>query len=207
MEEQGGMVIEVNAGPGLQMHSEPQIGQARPVGAAIVETLFPAGQTGRIPIVAVTSGAGAAITAQVAAALDCAESGLTVGLACTAGTFVGERRLAVSRLATAGPGRIVPESPDRSGRVRDLGQLPFTTKVWHSTNATWRSLRRCREPAGSSRPTDVHEPDTWRRIVVDSVSPQGTLVLAADDSDADRLAAFCRGSVLYYDVSQSHPRA
>ncbi len=95
LEEQGAMVIEVNAGPGLQMHSEPQIGRARPVGAAIVETLFPNGQTGRIPIVAVTGGAGSVSTAQAAAHL-LRSSGMTVGLACAAGTFVGDRRLSRS---------------------------------------------------------------------------------------------------------------
>ena len=92
MEEQGGMVIEVNAGPQLQMHSEPQIGQPRPVGAAIVETLFSGGKSGRIPIVAVTSGPAAEATAAVTAHL-LATAGMTVGRATAAGTFVGERNL------------------------------------------------------------------------------------------------------------------
>ncbi|HWC88651.1 MAG TPA: hypothetical protein VG433_03330, partial [Pirellulales bacterium] len=85
LEEQGGMVIEVNAGPGLQMHSEPQVGRARPVGAAIVETLFPDGHTGRIPVVAVTAGRGSTLAAQAAAHL-VRGSGQSVGLACAAGT-------------------------------------------------------------------------------------------------------------------------
>ena len=58
LEEQGGMVIEVNAGPGLQMHAQPQNGRSRPVGAAIIDELFPHGQTGRIPVVAISDGPG-----------------------------------------------------------------------------------------------------------------------------------------------------
>ena len=54
LEEQGGVIVEVNAGPGLRMHIEPSSGKSRPVGDAIVSTLFNPGETGRIPIVAVT---------------------------------------------------------------------------------------------------------------------------------------------------------
>ena len=36
------------------MHLEPSVGISRPVGEAIVDMLFPDGENGRIPIVAVT---------------------------------------------------------------------------------------------------------------------------------------------------------
>ena len=39
---------------GLRMHLEPSVGISRPVGEAIADLLFPRGETGRIPIVAVT---------------------------------------------------------------------------------------------------------------------------------------------------------
>ena len=54
LHEQTGVVVEVNAGPGLRMHLEPSSGSPRPVGEAIVNSLFPSGDNGRIPIVAVT---------------------------------------------------------------------------------------------------------------------------------------------------------
>src|SRR5690606_3971556 len=46
---QRGAIVEVNAGPGLLMHLKPAIGLARPVGKAIVDHLFAAGDSGRIP--------------------------------------------------------------------------------------------------------------------------------------------------------------
>ena len=46
--------MEVNAAPGLRMHLQPSVGISRPVGEAIVATLFPDGEDGRIPIAAVT---------------------------------------------------------------------------------------------------------------------------------------------------------
>ena len=54
LDEQGGVVVEVNAAPGSRMHLQPSVGISRPVGEAIVDTLFPDGDEGRIPVVAVT---------------------------------------------------------------------------------------------------------------------------------------------------------
>jgi cyanophycin synthetase len=87
LEEQGGAVVEVNAGPGLRMHLEPSSGPGRPVGEAIVEMLFPPGETGRVPLVAVAGPGAADVAARLAA------TGRTVGLASVGGTFVAGRHL------------------------------------------------------------------------------------------------------------------
>ena len=49
LEEQGGVIVEVNASPGLRMHLQPSVGISRPVGEAIVDTLFPTATTGGSP--------------------------------------------------------------------------------------------------------------------------------------------------------------
>ena len=54
IEEQHGGIVEVNAAPGLRMHLSPSFGKARPIGEAIVSTMFAEGDDGRIPVVAVT---------------------------------------------------------------------------------------------------------------------------------------------------------
>ncbi len=54
LENQGGVVVEVNAAPGLRMHLEPSSGAARPVGQAIVDSMFTEGDNGRIPVIAIT---------------------------------------------------------------------------------------------------------------------------------------------------------
>src|SRR6185312_2619138 len=67
LEEQRGAVVEVNAGPGLRMHLEPSAGRPRPVGEAVVASLFPEGGTGRIPLVAVTGVNGKTTTTRLIA--------------------------------------------------------------------------------------------------------------------------------------------
>jgi len=53
LDAQRGMVIEVNAGPGMFMHIAPKQGRPRPVGEAIVELMFDAGDDGRVPVIVV----------------------------------------------------------------------------------------------------------------------------------------------------------
>ena len=53
--ETGGAILEVNAGPGFRMHLAPTTGLPRNVASPVVDKLFPnQGNTGRIPIVAIT---------------------------------------------------------------------------------------------------------------------------------------------------------
>jgi cyanophycin synthetase len=92
LDEQGGAIVEVNAGPSLLMHLNPEQGEARPVGTAIVEHLFPDNETGRIPVVGVTGTRGNAHIARLVAWL-MQLSGLQVGLSGSDGLFVGSRRL------------------------------------------------------------------------------------------------------------------
>jgi cyanophycin synthetase len=69
LEEQSGGIVEVNAAPGLRMHLTPSFGKGRLVGEAIVDHLFPAGEDGRIPVVAVTGTNGKTTTARLIAHL------------------------------------------------------------------------------------------------------------------------------------------
>jgi cyanophycin synthetase len=65
LEEQGGMIVEVNAGPGLIMHLKPLTGKPRPVGGAIIEHMFGAEGDARIPIVCVTGSGGKSLTVRL----------------------------------------------------------------------------------------------------------------------------------------------
>lgn len=47
-----GAIIEVNAGPGIRMHSNPQIGKPRNVAAPIINMLFKDTQSALIPVIA-----------------------------------------------------------------------------------------------------------------------------------------------------------
>ncbi|MQY52073.1 cyanophycin synthetase [Rhodocyclus tenuis] len=92
LEEQGGAIVEVNAGPSLLMHLKPAVGKPRPVGQAIVEHLFPNDDDGRIPVVGITGSRGKTPVARIVASL-ISLSGKCTGLACSKGLFIDRRQV------------------------------------------------------------------------------------------------------------------
>ncbi|MGZ3461170.1 MAG: cyanophycin synthetase, partial [Archangium sp.] len=90
LEEQGGVIVEVNASPGLHAHLMPGVGKPRPVGEAIIAKLFPEGENGRIPITCVTGTNGKTTVTRLVTHLLRA-SGRRVGMSCSDGIWVGER--------------------------------------------------------------------------------------------------------------------
>lgn len=90
--EQGGAIVEINAGPSLLMHLKPEKGQARPVGKAIVDNLFAAHDNGRIPIVGISGSHGMSLTARILSKLLHLRGSYT-GAACADGLYFAERQI------------------------------------------------------------------------------------------------------------------
>jgi cyanophycin synthetase len=83
----GGAVIEINAAPGLRMHTHPAEGKPRNPGKAIVDMLFPPGTPYSIPIVAVTGTNGKTTTVRLIAHM-AALAGNRVGFTNTDGIYI-----------------------------------------------------------------------------------------------------------------------
>ena len=86
LEEQGGGIVEVNAAPGLRMHLAPSFGKGRAVGEAIINTMYPAHDNGRIPVVAVAGTNGKTTTVRLIAHL-LGSKGLRVGMTNSDGVY------------------------------------------------------------------------------------------------------------------------
>ena len=93
LEEQGGVIVEVNAAPGLRMHLEPSVGMSRPVGEAIVDTLFPDGDNGRIPIVRRHRRQRQDHHHAASSPTSSSGTGRRVGMTCTDGIYIDDRRI------------------------------------------------------------------------------------------------------------------
>ncbi|MDB5349702.1 MAG: cphA 1 [Planctomycetota bacterium] len=199
MESQGGVIVEVNAGPGLRMHLEPSQGMPRPVGRAIVDMMFADGEDGRIPVVAVTGTNGkTTVTRFIAHLLRC--TGKTVGMTCTEGIYVDERRIesgdcsgpvsATSILMHPMVEAAVLETARggilRAGLAFDLCDVAVVTNIGEGDHLGLN---------------DVHTVDRLakvKRTIVDVVKPTGAAVLKADDPLTAQMAAHCPGSVVFF---------
>jgi cyanophycin synthetase len=88
--ENGAVIIEVNAAPGLRMHTHPTEGTPRFVGAPIIDMLYPPGQPYTIPVIAITGTNGKTTTTRLTAHLF-RQTGKTVGFTTTDGVYLQNR--------------------------------------------------------------------------------------------------------------------
>lgn len=87
----GGGICEVNAAPGFRMHVAPSEGTPRDVAAPVIDMLFPAGASFRVPIAAITGTNGKTTTARMLAHIT-KMAGYTPGLTTTDGVYIDGQR-------------------------------------------------------------------------------------------------------------------
>jgi cyanophycin synthetase len=87
----GGGICEVNAAPGFRMHVAPSEGTPRDVAGPVIDMLFPAGASFRVPIAAVTGTNGKTTTARMLAHVT-KMGGYTPGLTTTDGVYIDGQR-------------------------------------------------------------------------------------------------------------------
>lgn len=206
MKEQGGAILEVNAGPGLLMHLKPTSGTPRPVGMAIVDHLFPRTDdgtaAGRIPLVGIAGTQGNAFIARLVGWL-LQLSGKLTGVASSEGMFLANRhtqktdaanwagahRLLTNRLAEAAVVQTTARSILEEGLAYDRCLVGVVTDM-----DGWEGLAD----------HDVREPAQMTRVLrtqIDLVLDDGAGVLNADNEQVADLARLCDGEVLLYSLA------
>ena len=88
--ENGAVIIEVNAGPGVRMHTHPSEGEPRNVGAPVIDMLYPPGTSATIPVIAITGTNGKTTTTRLIAHLF-RHTGKVVGFTTTDGVYLQNR--------------------------------------------------------------------------------------------------------------------
>ncbi len=197
--EQGGAIVEVNAGPSLLMHIKPAVGKPRPVGKAIVEHLFPNGGDGRIPIVGVTGSYGKTTVAHLVAHL-LALSGKHTGLACSDGLYLDKRLVEKGDRANWGAAhrtlknRQVDAAVFENGSDVILGEgLAYDRcQVGVVTNVDPQ------KHLGRFYVDDPEKVFSILRTQIDVVLPGGAAILNAADPLCIGMAALCDGEVIYF---------
>jgi cyanophycin synthetase len=210
--EQGGAIVEVNAGPSLLMHIKPGIGKPRPVGQAIVNNLFAENESGRVPLVGVTGTHGKNAVAKMVAHLIYL-SGKQGGLACKDGIYLGRRQVQKTNAANWEGGRrlllnrSVQAAVIENGSSVILGEgLPYDRcSVGIVTNIVSEEEDLSRwdtQPTGGEYYTT---PRSIYRTQVDVVLPSGHAVLNAEDELVADFAELCDGEVIFFACDPANP--
>jgi cyanophycin synthetase len=199
LREQGGAIVEVNAGPGLLMHLKPAIGAPRPVGRAIVDHLFATADDGRIPVIGVSGTRGKTTVARLIAHL-MRFSGQRVGLACSDGLYLDSRRLEDGDAARFEPSQRVLMNPGAEVAVIENS---FETILKEGL-----AYDRCQVGVLTRIDPEAHFGDYYidssdrvfnvLRSQIDVVLRRGTGVLNADDPLQADMAELCDGEVIWY---------
>lgn len=199
LDEQGGAIVEVNAGPSLLMHLKPAIGEAQPVGEAIVESLFPKTANGRIPVVGVSGSHGKTRVAGLIARL-LRLSGKYVGLACSKGVYVNRRQLQTNDGANWAGGERILLNRSVTAAVIEQGPASILSEGLAYDRCDVGVVTNLEYDSALSQ-YHIHDQDqmfTVLRTQIDVVLPSGTGVLNADDEKVAGMAELCDGEVIFF---------
>ena len=206
LEAQGGAIVEVNAGPGLLMHLNPAKGKPRPVGQAIVSSLFPNDDRGRIPVVGIAGTRETTLIARLVSWL-LQLTGQHVGLACRDGLFLDKRQVDKRDSVNwaAGQRLLINRTVDAAVFENDAAMMLGEGIAYD----------RCQvgivtDAGGAERlgDFDIHTTDQLYHVLrtqVDLVLPEGAAVLNAADPHVVRMADLCDGEVIFYGLDAELP--
>lgn len=206
LDQQQGCIVEVNAAPGLRMHLSPSSGVGRPVGESIIAHMFPGADNGRIPVVAVTGTNGKTTTVRLIAHL-LASTGRCVGMTNSDGVYIDSERIDSGDCSGPRSARKVLLHPDvqaavfeaaRGGILREgLGfdrcDVAVVTNIGFGDHLSMDFISTAEELA------------KVKRVVVESVGPEGMAVLNAADPLVAAMASSCLGGVTFFAMDANHP--
>ncbi len=204
--EQGGAIVEVNAGPSLLMHLKPAIGEPRPVGKAIVDHLFPEGDSGRIPIVGITGSKGKTAVARFLGHL-ARLSGKYVAEASSDGLFLDRRHVQKADAANWRAAHRV--------LLNRAAELAIFENGARAILGEGLAYDRCQVGVVTNLDPDekhldfaIDEPDQLYKVLrtqVDVVLKSGAAVLNAADPQLVEMAELSDGEVIFFAADGANP--
>ncbi|MCX8087586.1 MAG: cyanophycin synthetase [Rhodocyclaceae bacterium] len=199
LEEQGGGIVEVNAAPGLRMHLDPSYGKGRDVGSAIIDLLFPPGENGRIPVVAVSGTNGKTTTVRLIAHI-LAQTGKRIGMTLTDGVWANGRCIDTGDCSGPKSARNVLLHPEVDAAVFEVARGGILREGLGFDRCDVAVVTNLGEGdhLGLNYITTVEELAVVKRVIVQNVAPQGTAVLNAADPHVAKMASACPGQVIYF---------
>ncbi|MGB3572116.1 MAG: cyanophycin synthetase [Phormidesmis sp.] len=200
-----GVIVEINAAPGLRMHVAPSEGVARNVGAPILEMLLPSGSPTRIPIVAITGTNGKTTTTRLTAHIF-RQVYNTVGFTTTDGIYIGNNL--VEKGDTTGPqsARMILEDP-----TVDMAVLETARGGLLRSGLAFKQcdvgivLNVAADHLGIGDIDTIEQLAKLKAVVAEAVQSDGYVVLNADDERVAAMAERVKAKIAYFSMDPENP--
>ncbi len=206
LDETDGAVLEVNAGPGFRMHLAPTVGLARNVAAPVIDKLFPHGDTGRIPIIAVTGTNGKTTTTRLIAHI-AKMNGKRVGYTTSDGVYIQNRLLMTGDCTGPSSAEFVLKDPTVNFAVLECARggllragLGFKKcDIGIVTNVAADHL-------GLSGINTIEQLAKVKGVIPETVLPKGHAILNADDDLVYEMRRSISCNLALFSMDENNPR-
>jgi len=205
--ETGGSVIEVNAGPGFRMHLAPTLGLPRNVAAPVLDELFPGkNDTGRIPLIAITGTNGKTTTTRLIAHI-AKLSGKLVGYTTSDGVYIQNRMVMKGDCTGPKSTELVLRDPTinfavlecaRGGLLR-AGLAFQESDIGIVTNVEGDHL-------GLGGIQTIEQLARLKSVIPETVKPDGYAILNADDDLVYEMRHNLRCKIALFSMDENNPR-
>ena len=181
LEETGGAVLEVNAGPGFRMHLAPTEGLERNVAAHVIDMMFPPGVPSRIPIIAVSGTNGKTTTTRLIAHI-MKMVGYKVGYTTSDGVYIQNRLLMTGDCTGPSSAEFVLKDPTVNMAVLESarGGLLRAGLGFHYCNVGIVT-NVAADHLGLKGIHNMEQMARVKAVIPESVTPNGYAILNADD--------------------------
>ncbi|HEU4885335.1 MAG TPA: cyanophycin synthetase [Longimicrobium sp.] len=204
-DENGAAIIEVNASPGIRMHTDPDEGTPRDVPGAVLDMLYPPGSETTIPVIVVTGTNGKTTTTRLIAHLF-RQTGRRVGFTTTDGVYHQEHLLMEGDLTGPLAADIVLSDPRvevavletaRGGILRSgLGFDACDVGVVMNVTPDHLGMRGIHT---------VEQLADVKALIPASIKPGGHAVLNADDPLVLRMRERTPAEAILFSFDADHP--
>jgi len=198
--ENGAVIIEVNSGPGIRMHTHPAEGRPRNVGRAILDMLYPPGSRATIPIIAVTGTNGKTTTTRLIAHLF-RSTGRTVGYTTTDGVYLQNRLVVQGDMTGPFAANVVLSNPTVDLAVLETARGGLLRSGLGFTECdVGIVLNVAADHLGLGGINTIAQLAEVKSVIPAVVKRRGYAVLNADDPLVYGMAERTRGDVVLFSV-------
>ncbi|HIK45366.1 MAG TPA: cyanophycin synthetase, partial [Leptolyngbyaceae cyanobacterium M65_K2018_010] len=200
LREVDGVIVEVNAAPGLRMHISPSQGIARNVAEPILAMLFPAATPARIPIIAITGTNGKTTTTRLTAHIF-KQTGQVVGYTTTDGIYIGDNL--VEPGDTTGPqsAQVILQDPTVEVAVLETARGGILRSGLAFKDCDIGVvLNVAADHLGLGDIETVEDLAHLKSVVVETTRPSGYAILNADDPLVAAMAQRVKGQIAYFSM-------